>query len=210
MIRILIADDHPVVRQGLRQILEMEFPSMKIGEAENSWRALELVRAEPWDAVILDITIPPRSGLDVLKEIKGERPKLPVLILSIHPEDQYAVRALRAGASGYMTKESAPRELMNALKLILKGGKYVSATLAEELADQLGPGAEIPPHERLSDREFQVLCLIASGKTIAEIAAELCLSAKTIATFRARILTKMGMKNNAELIHYAIKRGLIE
>jgi len=207
---ILIVDDHPVVRQGLRQILETEFDAVKVGEAENAWRALELVRAQEWDAVILDITIPPRSGLDILKEIKNERPKLPVLILSIHPENQYAVRALRAGASGYMTKESAPRELVSALKLILKGRKYVSATLAEKLADHLGSDAEVQPHEKLSDREFQVLCLIASGKSIAGIAAELCLSAKTIATFRARILEKTGIKSNAELIRYAIKRGLVE
>jgi len=194
----------------LRQILETEFDAVKVGEAENAWRALELVRAQEWDAVILDITIPPRSGLDILKEIKNERPKLPVLILSIHPENQYAVRALRAGASGYMTKESAPRELVSALKLILKGRKYVSATLAEKLADHLGSDAEVQPHEKLSDREFQVLCLIASGKSIAGIAAELCLSAKTIATFRARILEKTGIKSNAELIRYAIKRGLVE
>jgi len=210
MTAILIADDHPIVRQGLRQILEMEFESVKIGEAENSWQALELIRAQDWDIMILDITMPHGSGLDVLKEVKSERPKLPVLILSIHPEDQYGVRALRAGASGYMTKESAPKELVEAVKLILKGRKYISSTLAEKLADKIGTDASILPHEKLSDREYQVLCLIASGKSISDIAAELYLSVKTIGTFRTRILDKMEMKTNAELIRYAIKYGLIE
>jgi two-component system invasion response regulator UvrY len=207
---ILIVDDHPVVRKGLKQILEAEFDPANIGEAEDSRQALELVRSQPWDVVILDISIPPRSGLDILGEIKAERPKLPVLILSIHPEDQYAVRALRAGASGYLTKECAPKELVNAVGMILKGGKYISSSLAEKLADRLSPDAQLPLHERLSDREFQVLCLIASGKTTSEIAAELFLSVKTIGTFRARILEKMGMKSNAELARYAIKNGLIE
>jgi two-component system invasion response regulator UvrY len=207
---ILIVDDHPVVRKGLKQILEAEFDPANIGEAEDSRQALELVRSQPWDVVILDISIPPRSGLDILGEIKAGRPKLPVLILSIHPEDQYAVRALRAGASGYLTKECAPKELVKAVGMILKGGKYISSSLAEKLADRLSPDARIPLHERLSDREFQVLCLIASGKTTSEIAAELFLSVKTIGTFRARILEKMGMKSNAELAHYAIKNGLIE
>jgi len=160
--------------------------------------------------VILDITIPPRSGLDVLRDIKAERPKLPVLILSIHPEDQYAVRALRAGASGYMTKECAPKELIKAVRIILKGGKYISASLAEKLADRLSSDAQVPLHESLSDREYQVFCLLASGKTTSEIAAELFLSIKTIGTFRTRILKKMGMKNNAELARYAIQNGLIE
>jgi len=206
---ILIVDDHPIVRRGLRQILEEEFPDAHVGEAGDGPRALELVRAKAWQAVVLDITIPPRNGLDVLKEIKREKPALPVLILSIHPEDQYAIRALRAGASGYMTKESAPQELVKAVRKIQKGGIYASASLTEALAGQLKPGAELPPHARLSDREFQVLCLIAKGRTINEIAAELYLSPKTITTFRSRIQQKMGLKRTADLVRYAIIHGLV-
>jgi two-component system, NarL family, invasion response regulator UvrY len=205
---ILIVDDHPVVRRGVRQILEEAFRGSVIGEAEDASGALDLVRSRSWDAVVLDITIPPRSGLEVLKEIKRDRPFLPVLVLSIHPEDQYAVRALRAGASGYMTKESAPQELVKALRKIRKGGVYVSPSLAEGLAGRLKPSGERPPHELLSDREYQVLCLIAAGRTVNEIAAALCLSPKTIATFRSRIRLKMGMRRTADLIRYAILHGL--
>jgi two-component system, NarL family, invasion response regulator UvrY len=205
---ILIVDDHPVVRRGVRQILEEAFRGSVIGEAENASGALDLLRSRSWDVVVLDITIPPRSGLDLLKEIKRDRPFLPVLVLSIHPEDQYAVRALRAGASGYMTKESAPQELVKALRKIRKGGVYVSPSLAEGLAGRLKPSGERPPHELLSDREYQVLCLIAAGRTVNEIAAALCLSPKTIATFRSRIRLKMGMKRTADLIRYAILHGL--
>jgi len=210
MIKILIADDHPVVRQGLKQILSEE-PDMEVlGEAQNSQEVLELVRKEDWDIVILDITMPGRGGLDVLKELKHERPKLAVLILSVHPEDQYAVRALKAHASGYMTKDSAPEELVKAIRKILGGGKYISPTLAERLAFDLESGTEKPLHETLSDREFQVMLMIASGKKVSEIAKEMLLSVKTIDTYRARILEKMRMKTNAELTHYAIKHQLVD
>jgi two-component system invasion response regulator UvrY len=210
MIRILIADDHPIVRQGLKQILTEEPDVVVVGEAQNSQELLELVRKQDWDIVILDITMPGRGGIDVLKELKHERPKLPVLMLSVHPEDQYAVRALKAHASGYMTKDSAPEELVKAIRKILRGGKYISSTLAEKLAFDLETETEKPLHETLSDREHQVLLMIASGKTVSEIAEELSLSVKTIDTYRARILEKMKMKTNAELTHYAIKNKLVE
>lgn len=210
MIRVLIADDHPVVRQGLKQILSEEPDMTVLGEAQNSQEVLELVRKQDWDIVILDISMPGRGGLDVLKELKHERPKLPVLILSVHPEDQYAVRSLKAHASGYMTKESAPEELVKAIRKIIQGGKYISPTLAEKLAFDLETETETPLHKTLSDREYQVMLMIASGKTVSEIAEELSLSVKTIDTYRARILEKMKMKTNSELMHYAFKNKLIE
>ena len=210
MLRILIADDHPIVRKGLKQILSEESDMGVFGEAQNSQEVLELVQKQDWDIVILDITMPGRGGIDVLKELKHERPKLPVLMLSVHPEDQYAVRALKAHASGYMTKDSAPEELVKAIRKILRGGKYISSTLAEKLAFDLETETEKPLHETLSDREHQVLLMIASGKTVSEIAEELSLSVKTIDTYRARILEKMKMKTNAELTHYAIKNKLVE
>jgi DNA-binding NarL/FixJ family response regulator len=210
MLRILIADDHPIVRQGLKQILSEEPDIEVVGEAQNCQEVLELVRKQDWDIVVLDITMPGRGGLDVLKELKQERPKLPVLILSVHPEDQYAVRALKAHASGYMTKDSAPEELVKAIRKILRGGKYISPTLADKLAFDLEAENEKPLHETLSDREHQVLLMIASGKTVSEIAEELSLSVKTIDTYRARILEKMKMKTNAELTHYAIKNGIVD
>jgi DNA-binding NarL/FixJ family response regulator len=210
VLKILIADDHPIVRQGLKQILTEEPDVVVVGEAQNSQEVLELVQKQDWDIVILDITMPGRGGIDVLKELKHERPKLPVLMLSVHPEDQYAVRALKAHASGYMTKDSAPEELVKAIRKILRGGKYISSTLAEKLAFDLETETEKPLHETLSDREHQVLLMIASGKTVSEIAKELSLSVKTIDTYRARILEKMKMKTNAELTHYAIKNKLVE
>jgi DNA-binding NarL/FixJ family response regulator len=210
MTRILVADDHPVVRKGLKQILT-EAPDMEVGgEASTGQEALDKVRAEGWDVVILDISMPGKSGLEVLKQLKRERPGLPVLVLSMHPEDQYAVRALRAGASGYMTKDSAPDELVRGVRKIVQGGKYVSPQLAEKLALDLGTGSQQAPHETLSDREFQVMRLIAAGKTVTEIGEELALSTKTISTYRARVLEKMRMSNNAELIHYAVRNGLVE
>ncbi len=208
MLKILIADDHPIVRQGLKQILSEEPDIGVVGEAQNSQEVLELVRKQDWDIVILDITMPGRGGLDVLKELKHERPKLPILMLSVHPEDQYAVRALKAHASGYMTKDSAPEELVKAIRKILRGGKYISSTLAEKLAFDLETETEKPLHETLSDRESQVMLMIASGKTISQIAEELSLSGKTIGTYRTRILEKMKMKTNAELTHYVIKNNL--
>jgi len=209
-LRILIADDHAVVRRGLRQILADEFKKAEFGEAGNAHEALERIHKEHWDALVLDITMPGRSGLEALKEIKEAKPKLSVLVLSMHPEDQFAVRVLKSGASGYMTKESAPDALVGAIKKVLAGGRYVSPALAEKMASYLAIDTPNPPHERLSDREFGVLRLIASGKTVSQIAAELSLSVKTVSTYRARILEKMGMASNAELTHYAIKNQLVE
>ena len=207
MLKILIADDHPIVRRGLQQILSGEADVAMVGEAQNSAEVLELVRTQEWDVVVLDITMPGRGGLDTLKELKRLYPSLPVLMLSIHPEDQYAVRAFRAGAAGYMTKESAPDELIRAIRKITRGGKYVSPSLAEKLAFIME--AEPPSHDSLSDREYQVMLMIASGKTLSQIAEEMCLSIKTISTYRERILAKMKMKNNAELTYYAVKHNLV-
>jgi len=207
--RILITDDHAVVRSGLKQILAEAFPKAEFGEATNAQEALDRVWKEPWDVVVLDITMPGRSGLEVLKEIKKSKPKLPVLMLSMHPEDQFAVRLLKVGASGYMTKESAPQELVGAVKKVIAGGRYVSPSLAEKMASYLAIDVQTPPHERLSDREFLVLRQIASGKTPTAIAKELGLSVKTISTYRMRILEKMSMQNNAELTHYAIQNQLV-
>ncbi|MEW6555050.1 MAG: response regulator transcription factor [Actinomycetota bacterium] len=208
--RVLIVDDHPVVRKGLLQILADE-PDVTVAvEAESATRMLELVGEEHWDIVILDITLPDRSGLEALKDLKAMKPALPVLILSMHPEDQYAMRVLKAGASGYMNKDSASEELVNAMRKVLGGGKYVSPSMAEKLATAIGSDYERPAHENLSDREFQVMCLIASGRRLKEVAEELCLSVKTVSTYRARVLEKMGMENNAEMTYYAIKNGLID
>jgi len=210
MIRILIADDHPVFRQGLKQIIA-ENPDMVVAdEATNGWEVLTKVRTSDYDVVLLDITMPGMDGLDVLTRLKSEKPRLPVLMVSMHPEEQYAVRALRVGASGYVTKESAPDELVVAIRKVSTGGKYVSSSLAERLASVLQENAEKLPHESLSLREYRVLCMIASGKTVSEIAKELSLSVKTISTYRFRILEKMKMKNNAELIHYAINNHLVD
>ena len=210
MLKILIADDHPIVRQGLKQILSEEFEIEALGEAQNSQEVLELVRKKDWDIVVLDITMPGRGGIEVLKELKTQKPKLPVLILSMHPEDQYAVRVLKAGAAGYLTKESVQDELVKAIKKILGGGKYVSPSLAEKMAFDLETKTEKPLHETLSDREYQVMLLIGLGKTVSQIAEKLSLSVKTIDTYRTRILEKMKMKTNAELMHYVIKNKLVE
>ena len=207
--KILITDDHAVVRQGLKQILAEEFTKAEFGEATNAQEAIDRVWKENWDVVVLDITMPGRGGLEVLKEIKKSRPKLPVLMLSMHPEDQFAVRMLKIGASGYMTKESAPNELVGAVKKVIAGGRYVSPALAEKMASYLAIDVQTPPHERLSDREFLVLRLIASGKTPTNIARELGLSVKTISTYRMRILEKMSMSNNAEITTYAIQNQLV-
>jgi DNA-binding NarL/FixJ family response regulator len=210
MIKVLIADDHPIVRQGLRQILS-DIPDMEVaGEAVNGQEALDRVRAGDWDVLVLDITMPDRSGFDILKELKHEQPHLPVLVLSIHAEEQFAVRVLKAGASGYLTKENAPDELVKAIRKVVGGGKYISRSLAETLAFSLDVTSGGPLHETLSDREFQVMRLIASGKTLTEIAETLSLSAKTISTYRTRLLDKLNLKTNAEVIRYAIENGLIE
>ncbi|UCE40552.1 MAG: response regulator transcription factor [Candidatus Aminicenantes bacterium] len=209
MIKVLIADDHTLVRKGLKQILLDTEDIESVDEAGNGKETISKVTHEKYDLVLLDITLPGRSGIDVLKQIKCIDPELPVLILSMHPEEQYAVRSLRAGAAGYLTKESAPQELLNAIRRVANGGKYISSSLAEKLAGEIGSDMGKPLHEILSDREYQVMCLIASGKTAKEIAEDLNLSVKTISTHRARILRKMQMDNNAQITHYAIKRGLV-
>jgi DNA-binding NarL/FixJ family response regulator len=210
LIRVLIADDHAVVRRGLRQILEGAQGVTVAGEASTAAEVLDLVGERKWDVVVLDLSLPGASGLELLGEVKRRRADLPVLILTVHSEEQYAVRALRAGASGYLTKESAPEQLVEALGKIVRGGKYVSAALGERLAVSLEKGADKPPHELLSDREYEVLRLLASGKTVSEVAGGLGLSVKTISTYRARILEKMDMRTNAELTHYAIRNRLVE
>ena len=210
MIKVCVVDDHAVVREGLKRIIS-ENPGMAVtAEAGDGHEALRVIQSEPCDVVLLDITMPNKSGLDVLKQLHLDRPKLPVLVLSMHAEDQYAVRVLRAGAAGYLTKESAPAKLVQAIRKVVRGGKYVSATLAEKLVYDLDSNSSKAPHEVLSDREYQVLCLIASGKTVTTIAEELALSVKTISTYRVRILEKLNMKNNAELTRYAIKEGLVD
>jgi two-component system, NarL family, invasion response regulator UvrY len=207
MYRVLLVDDHAVVRRGLRQIIAEESETWTTGEAPNAATALNLLRDQYWDAVVLDVTMPDKNGLELLSEIKRSLPKLPCLMLSMHPEDQFALRALKLGAAGYLTKESAPDELMNALRKVVGGGRYVSQALAVRLA--FPDACEGPHPELLSEREYQVLKLIASGNTISEIARVLALSVKTISTYRARVLTKMRMRNNAELTYYAIQNGLI-
>ena len=210
MIKILVADDHAIVREGLKQIVKETEDIRVIGEAADGHEVMRLVNEDNWDLVLLDIGMPGRSGIDILKELKNENPGLPVLMLSMYPEEQYAVRALKAGASGYLTKESVPDELISAIRKVSAGGKYVSSSLAEKLAYDLVADVERPPHEILSDREYEVMCMIAKGDTIKDIADTLCLSIKTISTYRSRILEKMRMKNNAELMHYAIKHDLVE
>jgi len=210
MLTILIADDHPVFRRGLKQIIAEASDMVVADEASDGLEVLSKVRADNYDVVLLDISMPGKTGIDVLSELKNEKPGLRILMLSMHPEEQYAVRALRAGASGYLTKESAPEELVAAIRKVSAGGKYVSSSLAEKLASVVQENAEQLPHEKLSDREYRVMCMIASGKTVSEIAKELSLSVKTISTYRSRILQKMKMKNNAELTRYAISKSLID
>ncbi len=209
MIDILIVDDHAVVRAGLRQIISGVSDMVVADEAGDGIEALAKIRGKKrYSVIVLDISMPGKSGLDVLKEIRVQHPKLPVLMLSMYPEDQYAMRALRSGASGYMTKDSAPDELVTAIRTVAAGRKYINSDLAERLAFNLDAHMKKEPHEILSDREYQVLCTIASGKTISEIADQLSLSVKTISTYRRRILEKMQLKNNAELTNYAIRNNL--
>ncbi len=207
-----MADDHPIVRQGLRRILTEKLGGpVTVGEAREGREVLELVGKQPWDLVVLDITMPHGGGLEVLGDLKRGRPRLPVLVLSIHPEDQYAMRVLRAGAAGYLTKESAPEELVKAIQKVLAGGRYVSPSLAEKLADALDePEPDRPLHERLTDREFQVMRLLVSGKSVTEIAKDLGRSVKTVSTQRTRILSKMRMRSNVELARYAVETRLFE
>lgn len=209
MINILVADDHAILRKGIILILKDEYPDVNIGEANNGAELIELCNNQKWDLVISDIGMPGRNGIDTLKYIKDLYPTLPFLMLSMYPEDQYAVRALKGGASGYMTKESAPNELINAVRSILSGRKYITTSIAEKIADQLGNKNPGTLHERLSDREMEVLISIASGKTITEIADSLSLSATTISTYRTRILEKMYMKTNSELTNYAFSNKLV-
>ncbi len=209
--KVLIVDDHALLRSGLRRILSDELEGIEVGEASTADEMMAQVRVSRWDLVLLDISMPGRSGLDALRDVRALRPRLPVLILSMHSEEQFAIRALKAGAAGYITKERAPEELIGAVKKVLPGGRYVSASLAEKLAEELSAGlSEEMPHERLSARELEVLLGIASGKVVSEIAASLCLSVKTVSTYRARILEKMRMRTNADLMNYAIRRGLIQ
>ena len=210
MFRILVVDDHEVVRKGLMKVLAETLQPVKVDEAKTGQDALGKVLKSEYDLVLLDIKMPGKSGLDVLKEIKQHRPKLPVMILSMHPEEQFAIRAIRAGASGYLTKESAGDELVLAIRKALKGEKYISGSLAQLLADELDVDSGRPLHEILSDREYQVMLMIASGKPVGAIAKELRLSVKTISSYRSNILLKTRMKNNAEITHYAIQNKLVD
>lgn len=210
MIQILIADDHAVVRKGLVQIVSETMDIKVAAEASNGEEVIDLVRELELDVVVLDLNMPGPSGLDVLKQLNSELPDLPVLILSVHPEDQYALRVLRAGASGYLTKESAPDQLVSAIRTVAEGGKHLSSAVTEQLLFQLDGDADQPLHARLSDREFQVMRLLAQGMSVTEIAEKLSLGVKTISTYRARLLEKMQMKSNAELARYALENDLIQ
>jgi DNA-binding NarL/FixJ family response regulator len=210
MIKVCVVDDHAVVREGLKRIISENSGMAVTAEAGNGHEALKIIKNEPCDVVLLDITLPEKSGLDVLKELHAESPSLPILVLTMHAEDHYAVRVLRAGAAGYMTKDTAPSQLVQAIRKVIRGGKYVSSTLAEKMAFDLDGDSAKQPHEILSDREYQVLCMIASGQSVTEIADKLSLSVKTISTYRVRILEKLNMKGNAELTRYAIKEGLVD
>jgi two-component system, NarL family, invasion response regulator UvrY len=210
MIKVLIADDHTIVRKGLKQILSEGMSSIQFGEASNANEAISLLKKQKFDIIILDVSMPGKSGLDLLKDIKVSNPKLPVLVLSMHPEDQYAFRVIKAGAQGYMTKDSAPEELVSAVTKILKGGKYVSAALSEQLLSILQEPQPKESYQLLSDREFEVLKLIASGNTVSETAEKLSISVKTVSTYRTRILDKLHFSTNAELTRYAIQEKLVE
>lgn len=206
---ILIVDDHPIVRHGLRLLLEARGAARQVGEAASAAEAMERLREGGWDVMVLDIDLPDRSGLEVLHDAHARWPKLPVLILSIHPENMMAVRLLKAGAAGYLNKDSAPAELEQAVRRVAGGGRYISAALAQLLAEQIGGDAAREPHERLSEREFQVFRLLASGKPVGEVAEHLHLSVNTVSTYRTRILEKLGAANNAELMRYAAERRLV-
>ncbi|MFC2169319.1 response regulator [Acidobacteriota bacterium] len=210
MINILIADDHSVIREGLKKILSENGGKFKADEASNGQTTLKKIWENDYDVVVLDISMPGKNGIDILKQVKEIKPTLPVLILSMYPEDQFAVRVLKCGAAGYLTKEKAPDELKDAINKVLEGRKYISSSLAEKLASDLELNYKKPSHERLSDREYQVMCMIATGKTLKEISEELALSITTISTYRSRILKKMKLKNNAEISYYAIKHELVK
>ncbi len=209
-IRVLIADDHAIVREGLKQILADTKDIVVAAEAKNASEAIKLARNGDCQVMLLDISMPDRSGIEVLKQIRKEMPQLSVLMLSMHREDLYAIRSLKAGASGYLNKQSAPNELVNAIRMVATGMKYISSEMAQVLARQIGEDLDAPLHESLSDREYQTLTMIASGKSVGDIAAELSLSVKTVSEYRSRLLAKMKLKNSAELTHYAIKHRLVE
>jgi two-component system, NarL family, invasion response regulator UvrY len=210
MTRILLVDDHPVVRHGIRQVLAGAFHPALVAEAGNAEEGLNEVRSTDWDVMVLDLSLPGTSGLDLLKDLRRERPTLPVLVLSMHPPDQFARRAMNAGASGYLTKDSPPTELVKAVGEVMAGRRYLNPSVIEELATNPQPDRGLRPHEALSDREYQVLRMIASGLTVSQAATRLSLSVKTVSTFRARVLKKMGMKTTAELMHYGIQHGLVD
>ncbi len=210
MIKILIADDHPIYRKGLKQLLEDSFDSALLDEAGSSSEVLKKINTNNYDVLLMDIAMPGRSGLDIIKEVKGERPELSILMLSAYPEEQYAIRALKSGASGYLTKKSAADELIEAIKKVSKGGKYLTSSLAERLAFAIEEDTDKLAHESLSDREYQVMRMIAAGKAVKEISDELKLAETTVRTYRARILEKMKMKNDPEIIHYAVRHGLVD
>jgi two-component system, NarL family, invasion response regulator UvrY len=210
MIRILIADDHAMVRQGLRQILSAQADFQVVAEAANHAEVMQQIRREPCDVLVLDIAMPGKNGIDTLKQVRLELPKLPVLVLSMYPEDQYAVRALKAGAWGYLTKMAAADELVDAIRQVVRGRKYITAELGQSLADSIHRDTDAPAHSLLSDREFQTLRLIASGKTLTQIGQVLALSPKTVSVYRARLLEKLGMQSNAELTRYALENNLVE
>ena len=210
MVRLLIVDDHPLVRRGIVEVLAEAFPGGTIVEASDEAETLSALFDGTWDLVVLDLSLPGRTGLDVLKEIRSARPRLPVLILSTYPEEQFAARALRGGASGYLNKGTPPEVLVSAVRKVLAGGKYISVSMGESLADDLGHDFSKPLHECLSDREYDVMLRIGSGKSVGEIAEEIHLSVKTISTYRARILQKMHMKNNADLTQYCMRGELVD
>lgn len=210
-LRVLIADDHAIIRQGLKQILA-ETEDMRVsGEARNGVEAVQLARQGDWDVAVIDVSMPERNGLETLKILKKENPKLPAIMLSLYPEEQYAIRALKAGASGYLSKQSAAEELVGAIRTVANGRRYLSQVVAEQLANALTEtdDTQIPAHEKLSDREYQTLCLIASGFTLSEIADQMNLSAKTISVYRSRVLDKLNLRTNAELTYYGLRTGLV-
>ncbi|MBC8165437.1 MAG: response regulator transcription factor [Bryobacteraceae bacterium] len=209
-VRILIVDDHYVVRHGLKTILSEAYPNAVFGEASSAQMALELVWANPWEVVLLDVSMPGRGGLDVLKDFRQNFPKLPVLVISMHPEEQFAVRVLKLGACGYIRKDSAGQELIKGVDAALRGMKYITPSIAITLAVNLERDQEGPIHATLSDREYQVMCLLASGKTVKEVGADLSLSVKTVSTYRSRILEKMSLENNSQIMRYAVRHGLID
>jgi two-component system invasion response regulator UvrY len=209
MYKFLIADDHAIVRKGLIQLIREEFYEAEIAEANDSTEVYEKVKSQIWDVILLDISMPGRNGLDILKQLRADGIKAPILMLSMHPEEQYAIRVLKAGASGFLNKESATAELVAAIQKVLMGRKYISASLAEKLADNAGDKSDKALHESLSDREMQVLQMLASGKTVSEVAEEISLSVNTISTYRARLLEKLSLNNNAELTRYALDNGLV-